>query len=461
MNETAEKTFKKQPITVVSNLRQGAMSASNGIQIPNGEYRFDENVGKIYNTSVVVSGTAYNIFPWGSNNRLPNEMVELLKSNGDIGNLLDARIDFLHGTGVSLFKRTQNKQETILTPVQTSIIDEYFLEHEINKYIDKAATHLVETGAAFVNIFKPVNAKTSKLIPIDSLNVRVDRLKKGEYEKKRFLVSGDWTQPRKNAALINAYNYAGPNAANTMVQLMHEQTGQFYYGYPRWWAAADWIRLANDIAMFHRRSLESDNNVAYVCTVAEQYFTDMFSRNNIFEDKDQDAFRDQFHEQMRETICTNDGTNKVIFDEGFLADSGELKGYIRFDAIPRSFKGDEFARIHQLCIQSIANAAGFLPSLAGVADGKVVGGSGSELRVAAEYQQFYRTPRERSMLLNVLNRILLPEVKSNVLNDKNGDYIFGFQNILLQTLDKSSAGSQNVNSAGNKQAVTKNKTANA
>lgn len=451
----SDRTFKKNTITVES-LRSE-------INIPNSEFRFDENSGKIYNTAITVAGQAYNIYPWGVNNMLPNEMISLLKSNGDIGNLIDARVDFLFGTGITLFERTITPKETIFTPVQNSIVDEYFLEQEINNYIDQSGTHLVETGTAFINVSRPTGSTLSKLIAIDPLNVRVDRLKKGEFKKSRFVVSADWTVVRKNAAMFPAYDFqkGDKNPANCIIQLMKPQTGQFYYGYPRWWAAAEWIKLSNKIALFHNKSLESDNNVAYVCTVAEQYFTDIFNRNNIFDENEQAAYRDKFHEDMKQVICVNDGTNHVIFDEGFINESGDLKGYISFTPIKRSFTGNEFAAIHQLCVNSVANAAGILTSLAGVVDGKVVGGSGSELRVSAEYQQFYRTPRERALQLEPLNRILLPELKSHVLTGKNKDYVFGYQNILMETLDKSKSGNQTADSVGGSQKPTSNKTDNA
>jgi hypothetical protein len=70
-----------------------------------------------------------------------------------------------------------------------------------------------------------------------------------------------------------------------------------------------------------------------------------------------------------------------------------------------------------------------------VSDGKMLGGSGSELRVSAEYQQFYRTPRERQAIESYWNRQIKPVL------DLPKDVYFGFNNILLETLDKEKSGS--------------------
>jgi hypothetical protein len=55
--------------------------------------------------------------------------------------------------------------------------------------------------------------------------------------------------------------------------------------------------------------------------------------------------------------------------------------------------------------------------------------------VSAEYQQFYRTPRERQAVESYFNRTIKRELG---LPD---DVFFGFNNILLETLDKNKAGS--------------------
>ena len=414
--------------------------------VPNMDFRYDDTIGRGGSVRVTVKKQDIDIYPWGAGNRLPNEMIALLRSNGDVMNLLDARLDFLFGAGVGVFRRQNDNKDVVFEPFFASDLAEYLLEYEINDYVDGCSTQLVECSTAFVNIAKDGNY--SKLIPIDPLTARCERLKAGEWKKKRFVVSANWkSDGQKRAALVPAYDFDNvSNPDDTILQLMRPQSGQFYYGYPKWWAAAEWIKLANRVPKFHNQALDTEYNVAYICRIADQYFETMFQVNNIENDEDKQKYRDEFYKMMDDIVYSNEGKRRVIYDECPVGEDGKMQPWIDLVPIKRSITGNEYSELYRTAVLAFANASGILSQLSGINDGKVMGGSGSELRVTAEYQQFYRTPRERELILKPLNRIILPEIRKKL--NLPADACFGFNNILLESLDKAKTGSSQIGTGG-------------
>lgn len=94
----------------------------------------------------------YKYYPWGKKNRRPFEVIELKRSNADMINLLKTRVDFLFGSGLSLFAETVDNQDLILTPYWNSSLKDWFLEKDLNGLADSYYTNFVDLANAFVNV---------------------------------------------------------------------------------------------------------------------------------------------------------------------------------------------------------------------------------------------------------------------------------------------------------------------
>ena len=376
--------------------------------------------------SVQVGNTTYKIYPWGSNNLLPNEMIDLYRSNGDVMNLVQTRADFLFGAGCGWFKHRMEGKDLIREPYQDAKLKGFEELNDTQEIVNGMLTYLVESGNAFVNHSR--DGQSLMLSLRDSLTVRAVVATGGAVDT--WLLAPDWSRP-KNAVVVPAYNIKTAQAPETLVQLKRQQTGQFYYGFPIWWAAAKWIKIANRIPDFHNNGLDTEYNVNRICRVADQFI----EKHGGETDESKEAFRTTFYEQVDNLLFGGEGKRRVIFDECAIGIDGKMQPYIEFENIVSQLTGKEYTELYEMAVRSFANASGILSGLAGVSDGKVLGGSGSELRVTAEYQQFYRTPRERQAVESYFNRTIKRELS---LPD---DVYFGFNNILLETLDKEKSGS--------------------
>lgn len=394
--------------------------------------------------SVKVGERTYKIYPWGTNNLLPNEMIDLYRSNGDVMNLVQTRIDFLFGAGVGWFKHSLDGKDLVMTPYSDAKIKAFEELNDLQELANGMLTYLVESGNTFINHSLEGGKLTLSLR--DSLTVRAAIATQGFVDT--WLLCPDWSGP-KNVVAVPAWTEETKTAPETIYRLRRQQTGQFYYGFTIWWAAAKWIRLANRVPDFHNNGLDTEYNANKICRVADA-FIDKFGGET---DETKDAFRDKFYQQVDDILFGGEGKRRVIFDECAIGSDGKMQPFIEFEVIPTTLTGKEYTELYQMAVTAFANASGILSGLAGVSDGKMLGGSGSELRVTAEYQQFYRTPRERQAVESYFNRVIKREL------DLPDDVFFGFKNILLETLDKEKSGSSKKTTATGNTAGTDEKAA--
>jgi hypothetical protein len=393
-----------------------------------------------------VQGVAYKIYPWGTNNKLVEEMIELYRSNGDVMNLVQTRADFLFGSGCGWFRHRMDGKELIREPYTDAKIDAFNELNDMQELTNTQLTYLVETGNAFMNHSRDPEQGGKLVLSVrDSLTVRAVVATKGFVDT--WLLAPDWSNP-KGVVAVPTLTADTKDAPDTLFQIKRKQSGQFYYGFAIWWAAAKWIRLANRIPDFHNNGLDTEYNASRICRVAEE-FIKKFGGDS---DESQEKFREKFYKEVDELLFNQEGKRRVIFDECAIGSDGKMTPYIQFEDIKTQLTGKEYTEVYQMAINAFANASGILSGLAGVSDGKQLGGSGSELRVTAEYQQFYRTPRDRQAIESYWNRQIKPELGLPT------DVYFGFNNILLETLDKEKSGSsQKKTGSGNAPATKPDK----
>ncbi|MCU0336598.1 MAG: hypothetical protein MUF12_01945 [Sediminibacterium sp.] len=407
-----------------------------------GGSRFDANTTKGVSSSnkktVTIGNDKVDVFPWGANNLLPNEMAELLRSNADVLNLMSAKKDFLYGAGIGIFLEEIVDGTSSLIPYDYNTTNskkaqEFFSKNDLSSYNETAVSHVVDMANLFVNIstFKD-KIPTINCIDPTVCRVGIDLDLLGS--PKSFVVAADWSKSSvKEAKNVPNFtqNIDFGKAGEYIYHVKPSQAGQFFYGYANWWSVSDAIKVANRLWNFHSNGLDTQYNAAFIVRVANDYFKQFGTDYEGGEDK----FRDDFWDEMDNLLSGQQGTNRIIADECAIGPNGMIP-YIEIESIQRGLKGNEYLELYEQTILAFANASGILSNIAGVSNGKVMGGSGSELRVSAEFQQQYRTVRERQLILKVLNRV----IKNQLELPENA--VFAYKNMTLQTLDKNPTGVQ-------------------
>jgi hypothetical protein len=398
--------------------------------------------------SVKVKDVDYKYYPWGINNNRPNELLTLLRSNGDMENLLSTKTDFLVGAGLGLFEEKVDGKDLVLVPQVKTGLREWMLEKDINGFADEWYTNLVTLGNALTNVDISKDLDLT-LRGFDASTMRIVMPKVGTVEKeKKFLVSSNWhTSGQKYAKTIKEFDYSlvkdltEAKAMDFFIHTKPKQPGQFWYGFASWSAMAEIIRLANRIPVFHNESLDTEGNIGYIMHIAKKYFEDLVG---LYEKEDGEPFTiDELIQEFdleTDAFLFGDGKRKVLRDVCEINPAtNELVKLMEVENVKRNNTGKEYIELGTWAVNAMSNGSGVLNGLSGVSDGKMNSSGGTEIRISAEYQQFYRTPRQREMFLRILNLIYVPILKKkNMIGD---NVYFHHKNILLETLDKNKSGS--------------------
>lgn len=405
----------------------------------------DQN-SKVEPVKVQIDQKPVEIYPWGKKNNLPQTMVDLLRSNSDLGNLLDTQADFLYGSGIGLFKKSfdQSKNEIVLTPYWSSDSFDMLLEMQLDEAIDEAILNMVQLNNAFLSV--KIDGKDSmKFESYDSTTIRAGKAKPSTGKIEKYVFSNLWASQStsgKYAKGIPVFDYSNHTKyTESIVHLRSKQPGQFYYAYSIWWSLEDWIEVANLIAPFYKNALKTEGNLGNLIHVAKKYFDDVLATNPKKPDGKEYTFDElvgAFDKTMDELLFGTGKRMNIRDICAYDANTGNLVKLIDIEPVKKSITGSEYMETYNAVTKAMSNAGMVLGGLSGLSDGKMNSGGGTEIRMSALYQQHYRTPRERRLILDFLNRVVRPYLQTKLTLPK--DVIFDFKNILLETLDQNKSG---------------------
>lgn len=411
--------------------------------------KVDVNQGLMMNPGnhykAVADGTDYRYYPWGNNNRKPVELLSLLRSNADMMNLLKTRVDFLYGGGVMLYEKKVDGSDLLLIPQVSTVLDDWMLEKDVNGLADGFYTNSVELANAHINVDVD-KKKEITLRDFDSSTVRsVITEKPNDF---KYLVSAKWDSAGgKKAQVFSGFpglTEVKPGS-DYLIHVKPKQPGQFYYGFPSWSALEAVIRLANKIPKFHTDAIDTEGNLGYVIHIARKYFKDLAGKYENAETGEpftEDELIEEFDKEIDDFLLGG-GKVKTLRDVCEMNPAtNEIQKLLEIEAIKKANTGKEYIELASYTKRVMTDGGQVQGGLAGMSDNNMNSGGGTEIRIGAEYQQFYRTPRERQQFLRILNMIYLPILREKKLIGDN--VVFQHQNILLQTLDKNKSGAKDV-----------------
>ena len=264
----------------------------------------------------------------------------------------------------------------------------------------------------------------------------------------KYLVSAKWDSAGGKKAQVYD-GFPGMNEVKVgedyFIHVKPKQPGQFFYGFPSWSALEQVIRLANKIPKFHTEAIDTEGNLGYVIHIARKYFKDLagkYENEETGEPFTEDELIEEFDKEIDDFLLGG-GKVKTLRDVCELNPAtNEIQKLLEIEAVKKANTGKEYIELATYTMKAMTNGGQIQGGLAGISDSKMNSGGGTEIRIGAEYQQFYRTPRERQQFLRILNMIYLPTLRKSGLIKEN--VVFQHQNILLQTLDKNKAGATDV-----------------
>jgi hypothetical protein len=376
---------------------------------------------------------------WGANDNEPNVINALIQKNNQVRGQLEALRDIIYGTGLKFFRRVATEGKIHLEPVYDEAVEQWAYETDLHRYIVASINQMTHTANRFTRWVWDVQRGWFRLEVSDGFMTRVGRPTTGrisEYHVNPYygevgMYRADDTQR------ISKFEPHNTDANVARIVTMHHSKidipGNPYYSYPAWWCAQSWIELANLIPVFHYNGIKNGYNIKYLIRMPRDYFD--YEGKRQLDEKTVKKKWENFSEKLNSWMAGEKQVNKTMLIKYLRGADGKMADNVEVTPLKNEMSDSAYSEVWSMANQSIANAMGLLPTLAGVNPGKG-NDSGSQIRVMAEFQQGHRTA--------VVRNAILEDVRHCLIAMGRRDIIPMFADVQLTTLDVNPTGQQAV-----------------
>lgn len=213
--------------------------------------------------------------------------------------------------------------------------------------------------------------------------------------------------------------------------------GKPYYPKPYWYALFESgvHDFGQKIMPFKNAALDNMSNIRFVIELGPGYFEEIFRRERIMEDKEQEKRRKKEYADFDKFLKGVKNTHKSIITFQKMGPDGKPYPMVVIKQIESKIGGELIADNEEVA-NLTAYAQGVHPSLVGAAPGKTKTINGTEARELFILKQTMQKP--------LRDLLLLPFYITKAINQWPEDLYFSIPNIQLTTLDKNPTGQQTV-----------------
>jgi hypothetical protein len=388
--------------------------------------------------------TSYNWVKWGKDDRQAIDLLKMCWESPSKPRLMDTAKEFILGAGIRLMQTDINEEgKEVRKLVSEPKLRKWLRSKQIySKYLELAALSLTFAEIAFIR-FSILDDGQVALETIQPTKVRFEKPKEGR-PVERVLINPYFgtTTPIKNAKTVSVpiFDKEDPKKyLESVIVLKKAQIGADFYNQGLWWGTKTWTMVDNMTPEYHLSGLTNGYNIKLLIEIDESYF--MVEGEDLNDPKTLEEIekrKDTFMEKMDEYLSGVKNTDKALVLIGdIMGETGKGdKRLIRITPIENKMTDDAYMALIEQAGVKQAQGHGILPSLAGIAEGNKLGGSGSELMHSVMYHVRYLTPSYRRLLKEPLDDAL--EVMGHDLDKME----FHFVDVEMTTLDKNPTGQQ-------------------
>ncbi|WP_026995838.1 hypothetical protein [Flectobacillus major] len=390
----------------------------------------------------LLGSTATEHIRWGHTDNMPNMMKSMIVGNNQVPAQLVSIRDMIYGSGVGFFKRVIDPTTTkqTLQPYTDTRLEDWEFDTDLPSFVAAGLNQFVECGNKFTRMVWSASNQWYRPEISDCFMTRIGSPTNGriidfhvndEFGGKRIVLS------KANSDIIPAFDFRDDSYNKkqvvTMLHAKEQIPGNPFYAYPTWWCAKEWIELANLIPMFHKSGIQNGYNIKYLIRMPVDYFDAQGGKS--LDEKDRSKKWSDFSDRLSGWMAGQKNVNKSMIVKYLRGADGKMLDNVDVQPLKNEMSDDAYSKVWEMSNQSIANAMGILPTLAGVSPGKG-NDSGSQIRVMADYQQHFRTPVPRMLVLKDIQYAL------RAMGYR--DVIPAFKEVQITTLDTNPTGAQAV-----------------
>jgi hypothetical protein len=389
----------------------------------------------------------FNYEKFGSDDRLPDEILTAIWQNDFMPQLLHTEASFLHGAGLGVFRKrivagtAQYPAKEIIEPVYDESISKWMEQVHLEDYWLRACTQFVAGANVYTGFNLNIEGKPVELNVYDWPTMRSEIRNEKTGQIDAYLLFGERVVKNGDKIKVQRIERYYQGIENHKSQFIFHATlptsGQSNYGLPMWFGALETIKVLNRIPQFHSSGIDNGYNVKYHVKVPS-VFLDQFGSQ-----EEKDKAWSQLQYDMDEMLCGAANVNKTILSKVFI-DPMTNKPLPAFDIVPlqQVETGKQYLELSKDFRINAASSVGIHPNLANVDVGGKLGGSASEMRIAAQLHMTLRTPIPRAILMKPIKIAMK-------LMGFAPDLFIAPKDVELTTLDNNPTGSQSVTTNAN------------
>lgn len=381
--------------------------------------------------------------PWGATDREALDLLRMCWNSPTKPRLMDQAKEFILGAGVKLMNVDIDEQgKEVRKLVKNPELSTWFRRKQIySRFLELAALSLTFAEMAFVR-FSIQDDGSVELETLQPNKVRFQKPAKGQ-PLTRVLINPYFGTNRaivpEDTVSVPIFDQEHPDQwPESIIVLKKAQIGADFYNQGLWWGTKTWTQVDNMTPEYHLSGLTNGYNVKLLIEIDESYF---IKADEDLEDpkvkEEIENRKEAFMDKMDEYLSGVKNTDKALVLIGdIIGEQGKDKKLIRIQPIENKMTDDAYMSLIKQAGVKQAQGHGILPSLAGIAEGDKLGGSGSELMHSVMFQVRYMTPSYRRLLKAPLDSAL--EVMGFNLEDME----YHFSDIEMTTLDANPTGQQ-------------------
>ncbi len=397
---------------------------------------------------------------WGANDNYPQDVINKVKKNGAAGSGLRLLQRAHYGNGLAIYKTSRDKDTNKRTVQyydfdEFPAIDSFMKNNRIAVFTQGIVKDLEWFGIAFpefvlsndfteIVAVKRLQASWCRYAMPNSSGI-VDKLYLSslfgsktniDVEKNEYVSSTTLLSPYMTSEEV--FQYCKENKIHKFViPIFFPFLDESYYPIPEWHAiiTSGWLEVANSVPKFKLGIFNNQVSIKYQIEIDEEYFKKIYEKDwNTYTIEKKLEIRDALISSISDNLSGTSNGGKSISSIMYTDSRGQQVSAIRITAIDDKLKDGSYLPEAEAANSEVLFALGTDPSLigAGIPGGKMGSGSGSDKRIAFNLLQSFMKSN-RDVTIEIFNF-------TSQYNKWEAGLKFGFENVVLETLDKNPTG---------------------
>jgi len=337
---------------------------------------------------------------WGEQNDFPQQVIEKVEVDTELGALLDWKSTLLQGKEVIAVQEVwnENKKDFDVQRINDQEINDYLASIPFNLYWREACTDFTWFRNVFPDMIKSKDGKSIATLSCHHASwTRLCKMDNTGTVRKAY-VSANWPEAKPDDGYTKKHTVVDPYASdvvestkkNTALKrfiypISYPSPGKAYYPLAPWVAFifSDWYQIKNKIPKWKLRFMERILSAGKILSIPINYWKSIHKDWDTLTKEQKSKIKSDKVKEISEKLTGLEGVGATILSEVGIDDQGKDLPALKIESIESGFEGGEHLEDSQEASQHCMRSLSVDPTLVGNGPGRGKdAGSGSDKRIA-------------------------------------------------------------------------------